>query len=282
MPDLSQLLTRAGFRSRPPATADSLAKLEAEIGVPITDGLRQLWLISDGASRNGIELLSVEGAREYGYAMSGAGLIPFTDCNDSNPYAVCGRGPLMNAVVHIQHDGDTNLICRDVERFLELVSEAGDEVDQLVGDYAMDTLDRKQEDNEKARALLRDANETEMEDWDRGNFLRFAAQLFGAGDEAALAEVMSAGDEHTRDAVRDRWEGLDTDAARQHLAADDAAYRRFLDDLRRAFEASGVSTESYGNEFVLLPGRNGLNFVMIYADCRRPGAMAEWVARLRP
>lgn len=281
MHDFRQLLTQAGFRLRPPATVRSLANLVAELCLPIPDGLRGLWLTSDGASRADMELLSVAGAQEYGDAMSGAGLIPFTDCNDSNPYVVSGRGPLMNYIVHVQHDGDTNLICSDLERFLELVSDAGEEVDQLVSDYAMDSPDRTPEHAEIARALLREAQATQMDDWNRGNALRFAIQLFGAGDEAALAEVMAAGNEYTRDAVRERWVGMDTDAARRLLAADDATYRRFLDDLRRAFESAGVRTESDRDEFVLLVGRVGLDFRMLYADRLRQGAMSECVERFR-
>jgi hypothetical protein len=133
-----------------------------------------------------------------------------------------------------------------------------------------------------ARELLRATAETPVGDQTRGDALRFAAQLFGPGQEAELADVLVLGDEYARDAVQRRWAGLGTPAAHEQLRKDAAAYQAFIAELRRAFERAGVRTEaSRDGEFLLQPGRVGLNFRMLFADCRRPGAMAEWVERLK-
>jgi hypothetical protein len=116
----------------------------------------------------------------------------------------------------------------------------------------------------------------------RGDALRFAAQLFGPGQEDELAAVMALGDEYAREAVRRRWTGLGTPAAQDWLRRDATAYREFLKELRRAFVAAGVRTEPDGpHEFRLQPGNVGLNFAMLYADCRRPGGLDEWVQRFK-
>jgi hypothetical protein len=260
--------------------------LEAEVGVELPAELFDLWSISDGLSGDGMDILSVAAAREYGAVFDSTfGYVPLTDCNDSNPYCVCCRDPLRGIITHVFHDGSPQLVCRGFGRFLEMVAAArrdGGDVARLEGDFAFDRPDRTPEDTALARDLVRAAAGTTVGESARGEYLRFAAQLFGPGQEAELADLITLGDEYTRFAVLERWEGLGTPAAQAQLQKDAAAYRDFIADLRRAFERAGVRTEADRNgQFLLQPGRVGLNFPMLYADCRRFGAMDEWVGRLK-
>jgi hypothetical protein len=283
--DLPALLGRAGFRPRAGAASAAVARVEAAFGVRLPDELAALWAYTDGAAGDGIELLSPAAAEEYaGVFAGGLGTVPLTDCNDSNPYAVCCRGPLVGFVAHVFHDDEPALVCRGLGRFLELVAEAreGGAVARITSDLAFDRPDRTADDAARARVLVRAAGAMEPDDIWRGTVLRFAAQLMGAGQEDELAGVLALGDEYAREAVLERWAALGTPAAAERLRADAAAYRAFLTELRRAFVVAGVRTEGAGrDEYRLQPGNVGLNFVMLFAACRRPEAMDEWVQRFK-
>lgn len=286
--DLAELLAKAGFKPSRGATREDIARVEKLFGIELPDEFFRLWLYSDGLTSDGIDIASLPEIEKYaGIFPGGFDCVPFTDSNDSNPYAICCREPLRGFVVHIYHDDEPDLICRDWRRFLELVATVREndsdeeDVDRINGDFAFDLADRATEDAVTARSLVRVAETMDPDDWWRTPALRFAAQLFGPGDEDALANVMAVGNEYTREVVRRRWQGLGTTAARDHLRKDDAAFRSFLRELRQAMEAAGLQTEKggRGEEFRLQPGNIGLNFVMMFAQCRRPGAMAEIVQR---
>jgi hypothetical protein len=286
MDELQTLLDRAGLRPRGPATPAALADVEAAFGFRLPAEFVDLWSLADGMAGDGIDILPLDIAGQYATIFdSGLGYVPFTECNDSNPYSVCCRDPLRGVIAHVFHDGPPLLVCRSLGRFLELVAVArreGGEVDRLDGDFAIGRPDRTPADVELARDLVRAAAGMDARDPARGDALRFATQLFGPGQEAELADMLALGDEYTRSAVLQRWAGLGTPAALDQLQRDAAAYREFMVELRQAFERAGMRTEPYRDgEFLLQPGRVGLNFAMLFADCRRPGAMAEWVERLK-
>jgi hypothetical protein len=283
MPDLRSLLDRAGFRTGAPAEAAAIAELESSLGIQLPGELAELWQFSDGMQGEGIEILPVVSAQLT--FPEGFCYVPFAYCQDSNPYAVACRQPLRGAVIHICHDDDWSLVCRGLKRFLELVIEArqsGGDVDQIVGDFDFARPDRTVVDAALAREVMRAAQAMDKEDYQRTVALRFAVQLLGRGHEDDLAEVLALGNEYTRQAVRERWTALDTSPARDRLAADDAAYGAFLTELQQAFEAAGAATiPDRGGTFRLKKTNAGLNFAMIFADCRRGGDMREWVQRLK-
>jgi hypothetical protein len=286
MHDLQTIAARAGFRRRPGANQAAIARTEAAFGVQLPDGFPELWAYSDGMDGDGIELLPLSAVAEYAPIFAGGfGYVPFADCNDSNPYAVCCREPLQGVVVHVFHDDEAQLVCRGLPRFLELVAEArqGDAgVGRIAGDLAFDHPNRTVEDIAAARELVRAVEEMAPGEQWRGDALRFAAQLFGPGQEDELATVLALGDEYTREAVRRRWNGLGTPEAQNRLGEDAVAYRNFLAKLEQAFETAGLQTEPTDHgEFLLQPGNVGLNFAMLFADSRRPGAMEEWVQRFK-
>src|SRR5262245_45358973 len=109
---LPALLNRAGFRPRAGAAPAAVAQVEAAFGVELPDEFAALWASSDGAAGDGIDLLSLSAAGEYSGAFSGGfGYVPFTDCNDSNPYVVCCHDPLRGVVAHVFHDDEPALVC---------------------------------------------------------------------------------------------------------------------------------------------------------------------------
>ncbi len=287
MQSLLSLANRAGFRLNDGASGEAFAELESALGVELPDEFRELWSSSDGMSGIGIDLVPLAVIGNYaGLFPAAIGYVPFSDCNDSDPYAICCNGPARGLIAHIFHDGDDpHLVCRGLRRFLELVAETrdgGGDVDRIAGDFDFDRPERDERDVETARSLVRAAEPLGQHDPSRVDLLRYAAQLFGPGQEDELATVMSRGNEYVREIVLRRLRGIGTPAATERIRADAAAYRQFIGEFRTAFEAVGTKTQSSGqHEFVLMPGNVGLNFAMIYADCRRPGAMAEWVERFR-
>lgn len=285
MADLSTLIDRAGFRRRVGAAPSAIARQGSVFQVRLPDEFVELWTLSDGMDGDGIEVLSLAGIEKYaGVFAGGFGYVPFTDTNDSNPYCFCCDGPLRGVVAHVCHDDEPELVCRGLRRFLELVAESKehDTVDRISGELSFDVANRTDADLALSGALVLVAESMERDDEWRGTALRFAAQLLGSGHEKELAHVMAIGDEYTREAVRQRYTAVGTPEARRLLREDDDAYRKFLVDLRQAFEAAGVQTETDRREgFRLQLGRIGINFVKLYADCRRPGAMAEWVQRFK-
>jgi hypothetical protein len=275
--ELPTLLNRAGFTPERGASPAGIAQVEQAFGVVLPAEFAELWALSDGMSGDGMDLLALSDVEGYAEIFGAAGYVPFADCNDSNPYAVCCREPLGGLVVHLSHDGDSQLVCRGLPRFLELVAEArvSGDVDRIEGDLGFNRPDRSGQDVATALKLVRLAQDLDPDDEWRTDVLRFAAQLLGLGQERELAEVLTLGNEYVRQTVRQRWSGLGTPAAEEQLHADTAAFREFVAELKRNFEVAGLQTEpTKSGEFRLQPGRVGLNFEFIFADCRRPGAMA--------
>jgi len=154
------------------------------------------------------------------------------------------------------------------------------EVDRLEGDFDLEDPDRTETDRAVALDLILQAKSMDHLEPSRDELLRYAGQLLGRGHESDLRDVLSLGNEYVRKAVLQRWKAIDTPTARDCLQQDSIAFRKFMADLRKALEDSGLQTAPYGNDsFRLQPGNIGLNFSMIFADCRRPGGMDQWVKR---
>lgn len=287
MSNLATLLKSAGFRKRAGASLAAVARMEKKFGVQLPDEFRELWAYSNGMDGDDIELLAVAEVEKYaGIFTTGFGYVPFTECNNSNPYAVCCREPLAGVIAHIFHDDESHLVCGGLKPFLKLVAEAhasAEEVDQLTGAWAFDRPERPTRDAATARKLVRAAEKLDTDDPTRGEGLRFAAQLFGPGQEKALQAVAELGDEYVREAVQRRLKVLGTPAAKKALGTEEAAYKSFLKKFQKAFAAAGVKTEpTRQGAFCLRPGPVHLNFEMIYADFkRRPDSLEEWVGRLK-
>jgi hypothetical protein len=153
---------------------------------------------------------------------------------------------------------------------------------RLNGDFDFATSSREAGDVVIADELMRSASNLDVDDEWRGITLHFAAQLLGAGNEKELARLMELGNGYTRDVVRRRWKSLKTPEAMSMLRVDDAAYRKFVQDFKQSLEAAGLQTETFSTqEFRIQPGRINPNFALLYMECRRPGAMAEWVRRFK-
>lgn len=183
-PTLRDLAADAGFRPRAGATPAAIARTEVALGVRLPGEVADLWAFSDGMAGNGVELLSPAAVEQYaGVFLGGFGYVPLTDCNDSNPYAVCCENPLRGVVAHVFHDDEPQLVCRGLGRFLEFVAEAraGGDVSRIDGDFAFDRPARTAEDAATAGELVRAAggwkrairvggrpSGSPLNSWDRG------------------------------------------------------------------------------------------------------------------
>src|SRR5262249_26534335 len=142
----------------------TLARAEALQGVRFPEDVREFYRATDGLVLADLDLeifpLSYFGPHA-GPLNEGHGYAPFTESNDSNPYAICCAGPLFGFVVHLYHDNETVLVCRSLGCFLDLVAERQRQVpgateeqmadlvfrcNSLAGDLAFDRPERTADD----------------------------------------------------------------------------------------------------------------------------------------
>jgi hypothetical protein len=181
MDDLRAFFHAVGAAPKPGATPAELDAFEARTGLSLPPQLRAFYGATNGLTIDGggsryvsmrpaawmkilpfAEVMQyVEGMRRYGIPQVW-GYLPFTDCNDSNPYCVCCNGPLRNRVVHVFHDDVARLKFWELDRFLDAVAAAvvsrgqdPPEVDRLPGEYTSDREDRTEDEVCTGLELLR-------------------------------------------------------------------------------------------------------------------------------
>jgi len=209
MDDLQAFFHAVGAAPNPGATAAELDRFEARTGLSLPSQLRAFYGSANGLTIDGggsryvsvrpaawMEMLPlaevmpyIEGMRRYGFPQVW-GYFPLTDCNDSNPYCVCCKGPLRNRVVHVFHDDVADLKFWDLGRFLDAVATAvasrgtgHPRLDRLPGEYTSDREDRTEDEVRTGLELLRLADG--LTDVEQHDALRFAIDLLSEGHEAA-------------------------------------------------------------------------------------------------
>jgi hypothetical protein len=295
------LFESLGATLRPGADEATLARAESLHGVRFPEDVRAFYRATDGLVLADLDLeivpLSYLGpiARPL---TEGHGFAPFTESNDSNPYAICCAGPLFGFVVHLYHDDEAVLVCRGLGRFLDRVAERQRQVpgateeqmadlvfrcNPLTGDLAFELPERTADDARIGDELIRYAERFTPRDGEHNDALRFAAQMFGPGHEADLARVLAAGDEYVRDAVLERCRGLGTPAAKALLERDSHDFNGFIDELAEAIVAAGMEIRRRpppGYGFTIEPGGVGLNFQMLYCHRHEPGWLQGLLQRI--
>ena len=270
------VLRNLGAVIRPGATADALTQTETRFAVRLPERFRQLYLTSNGFDLPALRMrvLSLGEIEAYGDAFADRfKYVPFTDCNDSNPYSICCAEPLAGFIAHVFHDDESRLVCRSLRRFFQLLADAirtGDDADRLTGDLDPASPDRSLGDAEIGRELIRYTENLDPNDCARGEALRFATQMFGPGGESELQGVLAAGDEYVREAVLRRRRHLNTPEARAILDADAAEYKRFVTELNRSVAAAGFE-----------PSNLRLNLPNLHGGRNRPGFLAELLELIR-
>jgi hypothetical protein len=296
------LLDSLGATTKPGADPAALAHAEEVLAVRLPEEIRELYRTTDGLVIPDLSLEFEPLSKIEGYAgvlTKGFGYFPFTDCGDSNPYAICCDEPLTGFVVHLYHDDEPVLACRSLGRFLDLLVErrkqmlATDEeeredldvgIDRLEDDLAFDRPERSAEDARVGRELVRHAEGLNPRDVDRGVALKFAAQMFGPGHEDELARVLALGDEYARESVLNRWRGLGTPAAGTLLRRDAEEFDRFVAGLAGAVEAAGFEVRRRPDRphaWTVEPGNIWPNLKVLYAGRNDPGNLAGWLERVR-
>jgi hypothetical protein len=245
------LFNSLGAITRPGADPAALAHAEWMLNVHLPDNFRELYRASDGPEIPDLRLVFEPLSRieEYaGVLTAGFGYCPFTNCNDSNPYAICCSEPLTGFVVHLYHDDAPVLACRSLERFFDLAvglrekarlvnKELDDEYDyhinDLENDLAFDRPERSAEDARIGRELVRHALSLRITDVDRSMVLWFAVQMFGPDHVDDLERVLALGDEYVREGVLNRCRHLGTPAATALLNRDAEDLERFVQEVGR-------------------------------------------------
>jgi hypothetical protein len=293
------LFESLGATLRPGADEATLARAEALQGVRFPEDVREVYRATHGLVLADLEILPLSSFGPLAGPLSeGHGYAPFTESNDSNPYAVCCAGPLFGSVVHLYHDDEPVLVCRSLGRFFDFVAERLRQVpgaseeqmndlafrcNHLAGDLAFELPERTADDARIGNELIRFADRFTPRDGERHDALRFAAQMFGPGHEADLARVLAAGNEYVRDAVLNRCRSLGTPAGQALLERDSQDFNGFIEELAKAIVAAGMEIRrppSPGYGFTIEPGRVGLNFQMLYCHRHEPGWLQGLLQRI--
>jgi hypothetical protein len=290
-----------GAITRPGADPAALAHAESALNVHLPENFRELYRASDGLEIPDLRLAFEPLSRieEYaGVLTVGFGYFPFTNCNDSNPYAICCTEPLTGFVVHLYHDDAPDLACRSLERFLDLLVErrqqvlAADEeeredldlrVNPLEGDLAFDRPERSAEDARIGRELVRHALNLQFADVDRGTGLLFAVQMFGPDHVDDLERVLALGDEYVREGVLNRCRHLGTPAATALLNRDAEDLERFVQEVVRAVEAAGISVQRKPGSLAwsVAAGPRLPCLDRLYGNRHDPSTLERWLESIR-
>lgn len=309
---MSNFFDQIGISPNTGASAGAIKEVEHACGVSFPQDFHDFYRKSDGIDipcdlnpvkgkrRQGsrrqevVSILPLERFADYSNFHS-AGYIPFMDCNDSDPYALCCREPLNGFIIHIFHDNDPplQLVCSSFTRFLDLIaetyqqirslncntSEAINRLAQIPGDYDFETAQRTVRDARIGRELIQSTSRLEVDE--PGIDLTFAAQLFGTGDESDLEHLLAVGDEYVREAVLRRCRCLNSSAAQRILKKDAEDFERFVNELADRFTAAGLKVRrDPPNSHNLIVGENvGVNMLAFYSNRGNSALFDRFVAK---
>jgi hypothetical protein len=306
MDDLRAFFHAVGATPNPGATVAELDAFEAHTGLSLPPQLRAFYGSTNGLTIDGggsryvsmrpaawMKILPlaevmpyVEGMRRYGIPHVW-GYLPFTDCNDSNPYCVCCNGPLRNRVVHVFHDDVARLRFWELDRFLDAVAAAvvsrgqdPPEVDRLPGEYTSDREDRTEDEVRTGLELLRLADG--LADVELHDALRFAIDLLSEGQVDEVAQLLDTGDEYTSREAAARLQAMKSPRAASALRQYAAEIARFVADCVAALRAAGLDvTDIRENTPCLQPGPVWLNLPVWFQRRREPGIHDAVVRRAK-
>ena len=254
MDDLRAFFHAVAATPNPGATAAELDAFEARNGLSLPPQLRTFYGSTNGLTIAGggwMKILPlaevmpyIEGMREYGIPQVW-GYLPFTDCNNSNPYCVCCNGPLRNRVVHVFHDNVAELKFWDLGRFLDalaaaVVSKEEDhpKLDRLPGEYTSDHEGRTKDEVRTGLELLKLADR--LTDVELHDALRFAIYLLSEGEVDEVARLLVTGDEYTAREAAARLGAMESPRAADALRQSRREIARFVADCVAALRAAGL------------------------------------------
>ena len=265
---ISALKADHGFSAHPPATVQQISQREADLGVYFPEELTSFYLSANGLNRGGyifhpLELLSLDWFDGWPF-IEDLGLLPLLDANDSNPICVITNGPLRGFVAHIFHDGDTCLRFASVSDMFRELSSTSD-FSSAYHSSSVCTLPPFSTNQAYEMAFAELVQSLDPED-DEGNSwrLRFAMDLCTDAQVTRLPNLISAGNEYVRSAAIDRLKTIDTDTARDILAAENRDYDAFVQSIRK------LGPEDRTRR---------LNFPMLYSR-RNDDGFQDWLNQL--
>lgn len=264
---MEQFLQMSGAMAFPPAGATELAEFERSSGLSLPDELRELYSTCNGLEIEylGLRFLPLHEVMEYAHFFQNAlGLFPLTDENDSDPYAVCCRGPLQGWVVHVRHDGDSSLDFRNVGAFVKAIENLSpdDDYPKIRAELVERPRVRSEADVAVGLATLQMARK--MEDDFAGWAIRFGLSLL---TENELPEFVRIFDMNwmTRRTSLEELAKIPHPSAAKTIADYREEISEFSHTAARALKAASLDVSAVGaNTITLQPGPVHLNMEAWY------------------
>lgn len=193
---LAALLDRFSAGARPPVTIEQIDAAQEQLGVALPPRLIEFYSQSNGLviDEYGLTLNDLANGAEYAEAISRfelaafLGLFPLSESNDSNPYCIACKQPLLGRIIQLSHDDAPRLAYPDLDSFATAILAVVTLDDWLIDDiepgYAADHSDRTPDDDLAADALI--AGDCP----DVDNALKIAISLWSAGRVQSIIDLL--------------------------------------------------------------------------------------------
>lgn len=278
---------------RAPAEEDELGAIETALGVPLPDEVRAWYRAAEGgvARRAGAELALHSLAEVQAWfdnsPLAKRGHFPFASSNDSNPFCICCKGPLLGYVIQTPHDDEPRLMYRSAAAFFQaaatqLAIGQSYEPSDLSSDFS--ATQRTAEDARVARELVAQVRSgTELAKEDATIGLLFAADLLtDAAEIRALAEL---GDEYVWQHMLRRLQQLNTPESARELSAMYQTFDDFVEECAAQLRAAGFEvaykTRNERKSLKVKPHGPSLNMDMFFAKRHSPDCAAFLLERVQ-
>lgn len=191
---------------RAPAPGSELAEVEAAMRCALPAEVRGWYEAADGgvarAVGSELTLHSLEEVKRW-FAhspLAKRGQFPFASNNDSDPFCVCCKGPLLGHVIQTPHDDEPRLMYRSAAGFFraaaaQLATAKRYEPHDLPSEF--DAPERTDEDARIAHALVAQVTGKELKGMSATITLMFAADLLSDAD--AIRAIAEQGDQYVRE-----------------------------------------------------------------------------------
>ena len=217
MTDISTLLQSMGVPSTSPVSTETLDSFEQTFAIQLPQRIRDIYAYSNGCmlGPRRPQIVSIEVATKYAQAFARMGIpqrwgyFALTDNNDSNPYCVCCKPPLVGYVVKVSHDDSAEIKFRTVDDLLLAVRKGLRENPRWDLGYAESQFrgrDRTPEDIASGKQLIELA--ASLTDVERADALRFGMWLLSDAHIADIAALLEDKDSYVREHAEGRLRSI--------------------------------------------------------------------------
>jgi hypothetical protein len=288
-----------GSKLRPRASAKALSAAERELGFALPQSVRALYRICNGVIilRTDRKLapffrvLPLDEVTGLYRQLSNAWptpfqYFPFTDTNDSNPYAVFCNGPLKGRILHIRHDDYSYPAFRSLHSFLRSMWRLAYncvDTDLLKEwhDFALRNPARTAEDDAAGMKLLHSATSLKLTTEWRNLFHQWAAALVAPERINELGQILDSGDEYRRSAAVERLTHIESPNAAGVLRRFENERQAFLRRCKNELAAAGLQVLKEEEEVFSIKKIGLVNLMFYFGDRRSPSVFADLSEALR-